>query len=379
MLNDTSAISNQAPYYEGLGFPIDRLSPDDFECFVFGCLLSIQDVLGLRVIGKPSGSGDGGFDVQGEVVATGRLVCVQCKRQGQPLDMGQLIKELAKVAATSALEDSDIGEYRLICTGGVRKKVVSALRAVSRKEIATDVGNALQGATDGELFSLRVKLEQRDETPSMIGESFVLKLDKLIAWNLKEFDAALSPRWETILEVAQRYFRIATVVRDNPRAAFDRLAYIAEYRDFNPVIEPRFVSTDLPAGISIGTDVSVNSSNAAALKKFNSIDDFLQLDVGDLVLLVGQGGIGKSTSLALIRARVLQVSPESMLPILISLATYTPGSLDRLINQELSANYGTWRFLPEKLLLLCDGLNECARCLDAGVLLALFQVVSSIG
>ncbi|WP_315338223.1 hypothetical protein [Pseudomonas grimontii] len=361
MLNDTSAISNQAPYYEGLGFPIDRLSPDDFECFVFGCLLSIQDVLGLRVIGKPSGSGDGGFDVQGEVVATGRLVCVQCKRQGQPLDMGQLIKELAKVAATSALEDSDVGEYRLICTGGVRKKVVSALRAVSRKEIATDVGNALQGATDGELFSLRVKLEQRDETPSMIGESFVLKLDKLIAWNLKEFDAALSPRWETILEVAQRYFRIATVVRDNPRAAFDRLAYIAEYRDFNPVIEPRFVSTDLPAGISIGTDVSVNSSNAAALKKFNSIDDFLQLDVGDLVLLVGQGGIGKSTSLALIRARVLQVSPESMLPILISLATYTPGSLDRLINQELSANYGTWRFLPDKLLLLCDGLNECAH------------------
>ncbi|WP_143522480.1 restriction endonuclease [Pseudomonas sp. 2822-17] len=361
MSNDPNTVSNQAPYYEGLGFPIDRLSSDDFENFVFGCLLSIQDILGLRVIGKPSGSGDGGFDVQGVVVATGRLVCVQCKRQGQPLDMGQLIKELAKVAATSALEGSSIGEHRFICTGGVRKKVVSALRATSRQEIATEVGNALQSATDGELVSLRVKLEQRGETPRKIAESYVLKLDRLTAWNLKEFDAALSPRWEAILEVAQRYFRIATVVRDNPRAAFDRLAYIAEYRHFHTIIEPRFVSTDLPTGISIGTDVNINAGQKTALKNFSNIDDFLQLDVGDLALLVGQGGVGKSTSLALIRARALQTSPECVLPILISLATYVPGALDRLINQELSADYGTWRLLPDKVLLLCDGLNECTH------------------
>ncbi|WGK88558.1 hypothetical protein [Pseudomonas migulae] len=361
MLNDPNTVSNQTPYYEGLGFPIDRLSSDDFENFVFGCLLSIQDVLGLRITGKPSGSGDGGFDVQGDIVATGRLVCVQCKRQGQPLDMGQLTKELAKVAATSALEGSNIGEHRFICTGGVRKKVVSALRAISRQEIAIEVGNALQNATDGELVSLRVKLEQRGETPRTIAESYVLKLDHLTAWNLKEFDAALSPRWEAILEVAQRYFRIATVVRDNPRAAFDRLAYIAEYRHFETTIEPRFVSTDLPTGISIATAVNANAGRKAALQSFNNVDGFLQLDLGDLALLVGQGGVGKSTSLALIRARALQTSPECVLPILISLATYVPGALDRLINQELSANYGTWRLLPDKVLLLCDGLNECTH------------------
>ena len=100
------AVSKDLPYYDGLGFPVDRLHSGDFESFVFGCLLSIQEVLGLRITGKPSGSGDGGFDVQGQVVATGRLVCVQCKRQESPLDMGQLAKELAKVAATSALEGS---------------------------------------------------------------------------------------------------------------------------------------------------------------------------------------------------------------------------------------------------------------------------------
>ncbi len=361
MSNGSDTTSNQAPYYEGLGFPVDRLNSESFENFVFGCLLSIQDVLGLKIIGKPSGSGDGGFDVQGEIVATGRLVCVQCKRQGQPLDMGQLVKELAKVAATSALEGSDIGEHRFICTGGVRNKVIRALRAVSREEIAEEVGSVLQNATAGELLSLRVKLEQRGKTPRAIAESYVLKLDRLIAWDLKEFDAALSPRWEAVLEVAQRYFQIATVVRDNPRAKFNRLAYIAEYRDFNTAIEPRFVAADLPTGISITTAANFNTSQNTELRSFDDIDSFLQLDVGDLALIVGQGGSGKSTSLALIRARALQISPEYFLPVLISLATYTPGSLEVLINQELNTDYGTWRLLPDKVLLLCDGLNECSH------------------
>ncbi len=361
MLNDQSAVSAQAPYYEGLGFPVDRLSSDDFEGFVFGCFLSIQDLLGLKVTSKPSGSGDGGFDVQGDVVATGRLVCIQCKRQVKPLDMGQLIKELAKVAATSALEGSSIGEHRFICTGGVRNKVISALRATSLQEIATEVGNALQNASDGELLSLRMKLERRGDAPRNIAESYVLKLDRLTVWSLKEFDAALSPRWEAILEVAQRYFRIATVVRDNPRAAFDRTAYIAEYLHFETTFEPRFVSTDLPVGVSVASAVNANAGQKAVQPRFSNINGFLQIDLGELALLVGQGGSGKSTSLGLIRARALQMSSESILPVLISLAAYVPGALDRLINQELNANYGTWRLLPDKVILLCDGLNECTH------------------
>lgn len=360
MSSDPNTIFNQVPYYDGLGFPVERLSPEDFESFVFGCLLTIQDVLGLKVIGKPSGSGDGGFDVQGEVVASGRLLCVQCKRQNQPLDMTQLRNELAKVAATSALESSDIGEHRFICTGGVRNKVTRALRSVSRQEIAIEVGDVLQNSTLRELASLRVKLEQQGKTPRTIAESYVLKLDGLLAWDLKEFDAALSPRWEDILEVAQRYFRIATVVRDNPRATFDRAAYIAEYRDFKTTVEPRLAAVDLPTGISIAA-TSVNTNQNAVLRNLDDIESFLQLDVGELALIVGQGGIGKSTALALVRAKVLQTSPECMLPILISLAAYTPGSLEALINQELNADYGTWRLLPDKVLLLCDGLNECSH------------------
>ncbi|NWD97448.1 hypothetical protein HX871_23750 [Pseudomonas reactans] len=354
-----SELSSQTPYYEGLGFPVDRLSSDDFENFVFGCLISIQDVLGIRVTGKPSGSGDGGFDVQGEVVATSRLVCVQCKRQAQPLDMGQLVKELAKVAATSSLECSDIGEHRFICTGGVRKKLVGALRATSRGDIAAQAGDVLANSTEGELVSLRVKLEQLGRSPQMIAESYVLKLDCLTAWTLKEFDAALSPRWEAVLDVAQRYFRVATVVRDNPRAAFDRLSYISEYSHYNAILEPRLARVDLPAGISVGANFRVDFEHELKIKDFNNVDDFLRLDIGECALVIGQGGVGKTTILALIRSKVLQSGSESVLPVLISLSVYTPGALDRLINQELSASYGTWRLLPDKILLLCDGLNEC--------------------
>lgn len=354
-------VANEHPYYDGLGFPLDRLSSDHFESFVFSCLLSIQDVLGLQITGKPSGSGDGGFDVQGRVLATGRLVCVQCKRQSSPLDMGQLAKELAKVAATSALEGSSIGEHRFICTGGVRKTVVSALRSNSRQEIANEAGQALQNAIDGELASLRTKLDRAGMSPRSVAASYVEKLDLLTAWNTQEFDAALSPRWEAVLEVAQRFFRIATVVRENTRACFDRTAYIAEFQHLGTTIEPRLVSTELPTGISIAAAVSVSTSKERSPPKIRSVEELVQLEPGDFVLLVGQGGVGKTTALKLVRAKALQTSPDDVLPIFISLAAYAPGALDRLIHQELGAKYGSWRALPDKVILLCDGLNECSR------------------
>ncbi len=120
--------NSAAPYYEGRGFPLGTLSPAEFESFVFGCLLCIQDVLGLHITGMPSGTGDGGFDVQGEVISSKRLVCVQCKRQKEPLGTPKVAEELAKVAATVALEGSDVGEHRFICTGGVRDKLTHQLQ-----------------------------------------------------------------------------------------------------------------------------------------------------------------------------------------------------------------------------------------------------------
>jgi hypothetical protein len=187
----------------------------------------------------------------------------------------------------------------------------------------------------------------------------VLSLDQLTAWDTNEFDAALSPRWEAVLQIAGRYFRIAALVHEHPRASFDRSAYVAEHESFNAIFEPRLENSNLPNGISVASE-AIQSSDAQVLKwEVKSLHELSQLDVGDLVVLIGEGGIGKSTVLSIIRANAIRNSPNSTLPVLISLVNYTPGNLDRLIHQEIGVLHGTWRSLPDRVLLLCDGLNEC--------------------
>ncbi|TDR70647.1 hypothetical protein [Paludibacterium purpuratum] len=358
-MTEPKQIASQTPYYEGRKLPLDSLSADEFEKFVFSCLLCIQDTLGLRIIGKPSGSGDGGFDVQGETVYSQRGACVQCKRQNAPLSTPQVATELAKVAATSALEGSDIGEHRFICTGGVRQKLLGQLRETSRQELALEAGEQLVNASNGELASLRTRLEEHRLDPRQVAESYVSGLDLLSAWGVSEFDAALSPRWNDVLTVIERHFKIATLVREHPRAFFDRAAYIADHRDFTTVVEPRLTSAALPEGISASSAADPIETAPPQQREIKSLYDLMSLEVGTLAVLFGSGGIGKSTTLQLVRAEALRTMPDSTLPILISLVSYVPGGLDRAIQQELGVDHGTWRSLPDRILLLCDGLNEC--------------------
>jgi len=358
-MTDSTNATSLAPYYDGRGFPLDALSPKEFEEFVFGCLLSIGDVLGLRITGNPSGSGDGGFDVQGEVIGSKRLACVQCKRQVQPLDTSLVAKELAKVAATAALEGADVGEHRFICTGRIRTKLIKQLREKSRRELATEAGDRLASAAEGELASLRVRLEEAGADPRQVAESYVIGLDLLAVWDSHEFDAALSSRWNDVLQVAERYFRIATVVRENPRASFAREAYIAEHHDFKVAFEPRLAGSNLPDGITATSAANLGAVRPVSQRSIKTLQELSELEAGDLAMVLGDGGVGKSTALALIRAKSLRTSPDSALPVLISLANYVPGGLDRSIHQELGVDQGTWRSLPDRVLLLCDGLNEC--------------------
>ena len=61
----------------GLPASVDKLDPGKFEEFVFACLLQVAATWNLKIDGKPSGSGDGGFDVMGESLPTHRKACVQ--------------------------------------------------------------------------------------------------------------------------------------------------------------------------------------------------------------------------------------------------------------------------------------------------------------
>ncbi len=349
----------RAPHYEGRRLPIDVLSPSEFEEFVFSSLLCIEDVLGLRITGKPTGSGDGGFDVQGEVIVSRRLACVQCKRLKEKLGSPQVAEELAKVAATAALEGSDVGEHRFICTGGVRTKLRNQLREQPRQQMAFEAGERLANSVDGELATLRLRLEDNGADPRKVAEDYVLGLDLLMVWGAEEFDAALSSRWNDVLRVAERHFKIATVVREHPRASFDRAAYIAEHRNFKAIVEPRLSNPGLPEGITVSSEDAPSAAAAPSIRIIKRLDELADLAVGELVVLLGDGGVGKSTTLKLLRAESLRIEPDSTLPIYISLTNYVAGGLDQAIHQELGVECGTWRSLPDKVLLLCDGLNEC--------------------
>jgi hypothetical protein len=360
MMTEPTAAAEPRPLYDGHGLPVETLDPGKFEDFVFACLLCVADVLHIKISGKPSGSGDGGFDVLGESLRNSRTVCVQCKRQSQPLGSSQAAVELAKLAATSKLEGSDVGEHRFICTGGVRKTLRQQMRQVSRTDLAIEAGKQIALAKAGELATLRQKLEAAGHDARRVAESYVQKLDVLLAWSFQEFDVALSSRWDVILPVAERYFRVATVVREYPRAQFDRIAYVTEHRQFDLPAHPRLQNGPLPIGLSTISAADPAAQEAPARRSIARIDELAEVAPGELVMLVGDGGVGKTAVLNLIRAVALRSHIESVLPVLISLSTYLPGRLSHAIHQELGVYHGNWHSLPDDILLLCDGLNECS-------------------
>jgi energy-coupling factor transporter ATP-binding protein EcfA2 len=216
------------------------------------------------------------------------------------------------------------------------------------------VGSGLE-----QLARLRDHLERENRVPSDVVEAYIQRLDELVVWGAEEFDVALSSNWKELQNVVERYFTVATVVREHPRATFDRAKYVANHRDFSAVVTPRIRAAVLPDGLAASSAADPRPRIAPRTRALTSLDDFHELDAGELVVVLGDGGVGKSTSLALIRATIPRESADSMLAVVVGLANYFPGSIDAAVHQELGVVHGTWRTLPDRVLLLCDGLNEC--------------------
>jgi hypothetical protein len=68
-MDTPTGVATLPPFYNGQGFAVDKLSPGKFEDFVFACLQSASDLFELTITGMPSGSGDGGFDVEAQTSA----------------------------------------------------------------------------------------------------------------------------------------------------------------------------------------------------------------------------------------------------------------------------------------------------------------------
>lgn len=358
-MNEISDPSEKLPpLYETRSVPFEKLSADDFEKCVFACFLTIQSHQGLRIDGRPAGSGDGGFDVYGVALSSNRKLCIQCKRQKASLGLALLAKEVAKVAMTSHLEKSDVGVHFFICSGGVTTELRRLLRDTGRTKILNEAQLLIRGAAEGELHSLRERLTEIGENAEDVVGSYVRNLERLVAWDMEEFDAALSPVWDKAFIVLERYFRISTAVREHPRALFARQTYLERCGSFTAVLQPQLEEGTLPSGLVEFSGVDPGPQKQPLQKKLLTVNSLTTLAHGEVVIVVAEGGAGKTTLLELVRAEVARELSNSTLPVLINCADYELGDLDNLVHAQLGVKSGSWRMLPDKILILCDGINE---------------------
>lgn len=349
---------NSPPLYEARSVPFEKLSADDFEKCVFACFFAIQSHLGLRIDGQPAGSGDGGFDLYGVALDTNRKLCVQCKRQKTSLGLPLLAKEVVKVALTTYLEKSDVGVHFFICTGGVTQELRRLLRETDRTKLLEETLSVLRKTDKGELHTLQERLNKAGKNAEDIVSAYVQSLDRLVAWDMGEFDAALSPVWDSALNVLERYFKVSTAVREHPRALFDRKAYQKTSGSFTAVVQPHLEEGKLPAGLVELSGADPGPQEPAARKSLLTVKSLAALAPGEVAFVIAEGGAGKTTLLELVRAEVARESSSSALAVLITCAEYTSGALDAAVHAQLGVKSGSWRMLPDKIQILCDGINE---------------------
>lgn len=358
-MNETQDPSEKLPpLYETRSVPFEKLSADEFEKCVFACFLTIQSHQGLRIDGRPAGSGDGGFDVYGIALSSNRKLCIQCKRQKASLGLTLLAKEVAKVAMTSRLGESDVGVHFFICSGGVTLELRRLLRETERTKILKEAQLVIREAKEGELHSLRERITEIGENAEDVVGSYVRNLERLVAWDMEEFDAALSPVWDTAFTVLERYFRISTAVREHSRALFTRQTYLERCGSFTAVIEPQLEEGTLPSGLVEFSGVDPGPQKQPQQKKLLTVKSLTTLAPGEVVIVVAEGGAGKTTLLELVRAEVARELSNSTLSVLINCADYELGALDILVQAQLGVKSGSWRMLPDKIQILCDGINE---------------------
>lgn len=347
-----------APLFEARSVPFEKLSSEEFERCVFACFIAMQSHQGFIIDGQPAGSGDGGFDVYGSAVGSNRRLCIQCKRQKATLGLPLLAKELAKVAITTHLERSDVGVHFFICTGGVTRELRRILREADRTEIIKAAKAVISEAMDGELKALRDRLPEDGVEPEDIVDLYIRRLDRLVAWDMGEFDAALSPAWDSVFKVLERFFRVSIAVREHPRALFNRQAYQEWCGGFAEVVNPQLEEGKLPAGLVEFSGADPGPHESSPKRNLLTVKSLAALAPGEVVLVTAEGGAGKTTLLELVRAEVAQKSSESMLSVIIACSDYVPGELDSAVHAQIGVRSGSWRMLPDKVQILCDGINE---------------------
>lgn len=352
----------------GKPLPLRDLSPDEFQEFVFVALQVLAPRLGFRVGHLTGRSGDGGFDTDGTRAADGAVVCVQVKRYtSTELSIPQVAAELAKVALGTSLKGGVPKEHHLITSGKVRSVLYEALREPDRKTL---IAKAIEvGLADDELKALRSEVSSKGYGVEATIAGYVRQLDVLPVLSATEFDRLLGLVWSQLGDAIGRHFTIERVLVEHPRPDFDEASYLRGLPRVDA--QPLLVSpAKLPANVRLASSADPFASTdsdkigrrppTTAGPPVDAVTACLGIGSGEVLLLLGPGGAGKSTVLQMVLGKAAERrrdDADAALPVLINLGAYR-GSLRPLVEDELGVRGGHWESLLGPVLLLCDGLNE---------------------
>lgn len=356
--------------YAGRPIPFGVLAPDEFERFVTIILGKVGPRHGFREIRKTSGPTENGFDAVAHPLEGRGVICIQCKRYQSALSVRDVALELAKVALQSASEGSTVQMHLLVTSGKVSKNLESAIREDSKRTLCSEAES--RALLDPELKLKREEVEKRGLDVREVVSRYV-RDTAVIAWSAEQLDIECTSIWSELADTLDRYFTLERVLVEHPRPDFDEAQYLKSLR----WPSDRFVALDVRQGelplnvttrsradpLEVGASLQVTTQPKSRTETENEVSitqDLANSQPGAGVLLVGQGGSGKTTTLHMVLIAAAQrrlTDKNAPLPILLELGHYR-GRLDELIHERLGITHGNWRSLPGNFLLLCDGLNE---------------------
>jgi len=391
--DNSHGLKRKPNLYVGKKLPLYELNADDFEKFVYATLEEVGQIHGFSIVGKSTEPSDGGFDVTGRRIKDKKIVCIQCKRYKETLQLSHVSKELAKVAFQSATESSDVVEHYFITTGDISDKLQSANRETDRKTL---VESSLKAANDPKrLTKLRKKMQDQNRNIDDTVKNYINKLEEIIFWSGSEFDLQLGNVWSKLSETIEKYFTVTPVLLEHPRPDFDENAYLEKCKGrIHEELIPLFlIPGNLPKNLATKSyaDPSAHYQTLNRGSEKKSEDTFQSYEAtenlkkltdtvsGKCILLVGDGGSGKTTTLRSLSDKISQIrlqNKQAPLPIFVDLSRYQ-NDLEKIINNELEIIYGCWKYIPENFLLLCDGLNEIPASSLRNLVQELSELLSS--
>jgi hypothetical protein len=337
---------------QGFPLPLNNLSPDAFEDFVYQALsiLGIKKEFEMQSGRQPSG--DQGFDCTAKTTKNKSLVCIQCKRYNSALNIKTVAEEIIKVSLECALNTSAVKQHYIITSG----TVATILRKALRQPDYVDLKKECTEIINGKKFqqALIKKIEDKKLCPKNVSEKYIDQLEKLIVWSSTDFNNELLVIWSELGDILERHFTIEKILKDKPTPDFNIKTHFNKIISKNKKIAPLTYTATLPP-LNLQSEKEYDTYKTDVFSESHIVE---LLKSNKKIVLSSPGGSGKSTTLSAIQQALLTKNDVEHFPIKLKLRSYSRNTLDQMINRELGISYGSWKSLPFKFIFLLDGLDE---------------------